>query len=485
MLVLALACAPSVVPVDTDPEPIVPTLDPAAIDAVLAAAEDGRSNNRGSGQQIAIWKNGVVYYVGAVGTADGARAIDEDTRFAVGSDTKKMTAIAALQAVAAGRLSTGTTVTAALPDLHFTAEHRPSAAITLHELLSHRSGLFDETPWDDDPDDASLAAYAYGPFAASEWAMSPPGALWNYSNPNFALAGLMVEASDGRAYADILEQDVAAPLGMERTVARLSELDDDAATGFGIASYAADDPFDPWSPYHATMGALAPSEQADNAFMRPAGGVWSTATDMCRLAGFLVDGDPDVLRDDLRQQIVTPQADLYPSWTPKQSYGYGMFLYPGFNLEGAYYETPFWVHGGNTLDMTSLLYVLPEKRLAVCILGNGYVDDLAPGAREAFRQWGDLPAPIDPVLPPPPSADLEKYVGTWTDPVTGPIVVAADGDGLAIRLPDVAARGHRVGRALTPVYADYFSFQVDGEDLTLAWVDGYVRNRRFVGTRGG
>ena len=107
MLILALACSHSddVTESETDETEVVETddtdvvdesLDPDAVAAVLGEAERSmrREAKLATGAQIAIWRDGRVYYVGSVGAAnqEGTRLIDEDTLFQVGSDTKKLTA---------------------------------------------------------------------------------------------------------------------------------------------------------------------------------------------------------------------------------------------------------------------------------------------------------------------------------------------------------------------------------------------------------
>lgn len=72
------------------------------------------------------------------------------------------------------------------------------------------------------------------------------------------------------------------------------------------------------------MGWTSPEEEADNAFIRPAGQVWSTASDMAALGGFLVAGDASVLSDALRERMQTGQVGLVPQVDPSViGYGYG------------------------------------------------------------------------------------------------------------------------------------------------------------------
>ena len=107
-----------------------------------------------------------------------------------------------------------------MPDLALASDPAYFGTLTLDELLSHRSGLYDYTPWLDAPDDAHLAATIRGRFAANEYAMMPAGIAWNYANPNFALAGFVTEVLDGRPWPAIVTADVLQPLGLVHTYAR-------------------------------------------------------------------------------------------------------------------------------------------------------------------------------------------------------------------------------------------------------------------------
>jgi CubicO group peptidase (beta-lactamase class C family) len=60
------------------------------------------------------------------------------------------------------------------------------------------------------------------PTALSDWAAgqstiplyAPPGSFWNYSNPNFSLAGLIAERASGLEYHQYMEDRVFGPAGM-------------------------------------------------------------------------------------------------------------------------------------------------------------------------------------------------------------------------------------------------------------------------------
>jgi len=462
-----------------------------ALDDALAT-DIGRAN-MASGASVAVWIDGqiIAFGVGDRHPDDGGE-ITADTLFQIGSDTKKMTAIAALQQVQAGRLSLDETMTDALPGFAFSLDTSWADEATLHDLLSHQSGFYDYTPWDSAPDDSELYDRAYGRFAENEWLMAPPGVFWNYANPAFSIIGLETQEADGRAWPDILAEDIWAPLGMTRTFGRLSEVaaDGDYATGNGVILLSGGDSFDSLSDDASyEIGTLEMADQVDNGFTRPAGLVWSTATDQMKLAQFLVNGDDTVLSDELREQVTTEQVQLYPT-VPGQYYGYGMILVDGMQLGRDYYETPLWIHGGNTLTMTSTFYILPEQQFGISILSNGYGDDFSKTLQAALTSLVELPDPSDgPTYE--DVGDLADYVGTWNDPYAlGDIVLTTDDSSLFISIPVLDELEIPYDTTLTPAIKDLFYLTVDGATYDLTFIDGadgtphqYLRNRSFVGVR--
>ena len=224
-------------------------------------------------------------YAEGFGTKDEAGdPVSPDTLFQIGSDTKKMTAIALLQQIDAGGVALETTVADLLPTLELAASPGTFDTLSIDRLLSHRSGLFDYTPWSEAPDDAELQLRTTTTFAANEYAMMPPGVAFDYSNPNFALAGVLIETLAARPWADVVIDDIAAPLGMDHTYARRDDMlaaELDIASGFGPIYDSDLDTFDLIALFSIGVtgaGWTTPEDHVDNAFTRPAGLVWSTAT---------------------------------------------------------------------------------------------------------------------------------------------------------------------------------------------------------------
>jgi D-alanyl-D-alanine carboxypeptidase len=140
-------------------------------------------------------------------------------RFRIASVTKSYTASVVLRLVAEGKLALSDSVERRLPKLVPNGKR-----ITIRQLLNHTSGLFE---LENDPQ-------IMKPYYAGEldhyWSMRqlvqkavthkplfPPGTRHSYSNTNYVVAGLIVEAVTGRSIGAELRGRVFRPLRLDLT----------------------------------------------------------------------------------------------------------------------------------------------------------------------------------------------------------------------------------------------------------------------------
>jgi len=123
-----------------------------------------------------------------------------------------------LQLVAEGKVRLDDSVERWLPGLV-----PNGAAITIQDLLDHTSGLFNYTD-DSDFDQAVVAdpARTWSPrelvaFATAHPPLFPPGTGWFYSNTNYVLLGLVVEAASGTTLEQQLRERIFQPRALEAT----------------------------------------------------------------------------------------------------------------------------------------------------------------------------------------------------------------------------------------------------------------------------
>ena len=432
-----------------------------------------------TGAQVAVWLDGECHYVGGFGSASAFedQEVTEDTLFMIGSDTKKITAILALQQVEAGTLTLDTPISELLP------EFQPPNALdfadaTLHELLSHQGGVSDYANFTTETTDEALYETAHGLFGESAWSMAEPGTFWNYSNPNFSLVGLMDETASESWWADRAYEGLFEPLGMAHSYARKADLEGPVSLGNGYSEFG-----------DTTLGPVSLEDTWEAAFVRPSGLVWSTAMDQCTLAAFLLHGNTDVLSDESLAWMQQPHVNTYPDLPG--GYGYGMFFSDGAYFGPDFYELPLWSHGGNTISHTSTFYVLPDQDFAIVILSNGYGDNFVGSVVNGVRTLVELPSPG--TAPPSEPVDLSRLddlTGTYQDPYNlGEIIISTDGSRLTVSMPDLDATSVPYNPTLSPLSTHVWIVTIQGIDYDVSFYEGddnemWLRNRSFVGYRG-
>jgi CubicO group peptidase (beta-lactamase class C family) len=473
--------------------PNAPGLSAAEVKSVEAAVAAALGKGLATSYSLAIWRDGQPIFSEAFGERESGVKATTQTEYQIGSDTKKITALALLAAVDSGKVTLDQTVKELLPELELAQAPGFLETVTVRDLLRHTSGLFDYTPWVEAASDDALSQTALGRFAENEYTFMPAGLAYRYANPDYSLIGLILEKLHGRPWAEIVTQSVLGPLGMDHTYARRDDLlehENDVATGYG--NRAPVDFFVSADAPEPDVGPIAPVDEIDNAFVRPAGLVWSTPTDQLALLGFFIDGAARVLSDDSRREMMAAQAPIYNHMTAA-GYGYGLIHQDGYRTtDGSYFPAPLVWHDGGTQAMTSLSLMLPEQRVAVSVLANGAGENLAPVADAALRAAAGarLPEPItQPNLLGTPSSDLASYAGTYSDPNLGEVTIRWTGAALAVEGPSLSAAGVTNAR-LTPAGNDLFLLKVGTDQLDISFYDGedgtahkYGVNREFVLTR--
>ncbi|MEV4313381.1 serine hydrolase domain-containing protein [Actinocrispum sp. NPDC049592] len=150
------------------------------------------------------------------GKANDTAPNGPDTLFAMASVTKMFTAVAIAQLVQAGKLAYNGKLGAYLTGF-------PAAmadAVTIHQLLTHSSGLGDPFTW---PDYMATALTWTSPeqvmdnttdFIRRSSLAFTPGAGFQYSNAGYHVLGAIVAAVSGQTYYDYIREHVFRPAGM-------------------------------------------------------------------------------------------------------------------------------------------------------------------------------------------------------------------------------------------------------------------------------
>lgn len=291
---------------------------------------------------VAVARGGSLVFARALGLADLEHevAATDATVYPIGSVTKTLTAVAALQLAEGGRLDLDRPVQQYCP-----AFPRGPALMTVRQLLAHTAGVrhYDYRRFDEDF--LNTRRFASIDDALSKFAADPlvgePGEQFHYSSWGYVLVGCAIEGASGESYAAYLTANVIQPADMAQTqLDVVAEIVASRARGYART----DD------------GALVNAGLFDASDRYPAGGLLSTPADLARFASALLRGE--LLGADGRRQLWS-SATL----STGEPTGYGL----GWDLAD---DGTAVYHGGTAFDATTFLYVRPDEDIVVAIAVN-------------------------------------------------------------------------------------------------------------------
>jgi CubicO group peptidase (beta-lactamase class C family) len=323
---------------------------------VAAAVEKLRADQGIPGIGAAVALGGELVWAAGFGQSDVENAVPvtNATTFRLGSISKPISAVAAMQLVEQGKLDLDAEVQRYVP-----AFPKKPWPITTRQLLAHLAGI---RHYQGDEFD-SIRRYSGVTEGLDIFKDDPllyePGTKYSYSTYGYSLVGAVVEAAAGRPFVPLLHDAVFVPAGM--TTAR----DDDAraiipgrAQGY----------------FKGPDGGLQNSEPADTSYKIPGGGIIATATDVARFGAAFLEGR--LVRPATVATMLTPvpTRDGVP-----HAYGLGFSSRSGPPREA-------W-HTGGQQRISTALYLRPDSGVVVVVLTN--LED-APGRVETARRIAEI-----------------------------------------------------------------------------------------------
>jgi CubicO group peptidase (beta-lactamase class C family) len=308
------------------------------------------------GAAVVMVRDGEVVSSRGYGFADVESQTPVDpamTLFGIGSVTKPLTAVAAMQQVERGHLDLDADINTYLD---FRVKDKNGTAVTLASLLTHTSG-FEERKIGfvtRDADDVESLGELLRDDVPTRFAAT--GEVHSYSNHNYALVGHLVERVSGQDFVTYMDKNVFGPLGMTNT-AFAHELPSDLASRLAVG-------------YEGGAGSRRP---ADRVYDRqyPAGEVVATPQDMATfMIALLEGGQVDGARVMGKETAATYLAAAYRP-APNM---------PGRTTGGL---EELWIngeqavaHGGDTLGgFSAQMVLLPARRTGFFLVYNVYSDE--------------------------------------------------------------------------------------------------------------
>lgn len=432
---------------------ISPAFSQVDVESIDKYIEQSRKDWNVPGLAVAIVKDGKVDLSKGYGLIELGKKekVDENTQFAIASNSKAFVASCIAKLVDEGKLSWKDKVRDYLPYFSLYNDEFVSAAVTIEDLLCHRVGLGtysgDVIWYKSDKSPEEIIKRAGSVREAFEFRDG-----YGYSNLMFIAAGEVIRKVTGVPWEEYVRENFMNPLGMSNTVISISDLSENAAT-----------------PHKPTLeNGTVPIKWASWDNSSAAGGILSSGSDMAKWMMMNLNGgvwSGDTLLDKEQQNLL---------WTPHNNYFLGeraKASIPGRHFSGYglgwgvmdYHGNLVVSHGGGYDGMYSRVMMVPDQKLGVVILTNSMEGISVPLAyyivnqylKRDMRDWSaeylerararnrhkeDVEArKAKRVTGTMTSLDMSEMVGTYYDPMYGDITISEVDSILRISFADAPA----------------------------------------------
>lgn len=217
------------------------TTECAAASGDLPETIDEIASTTGFSGVVRVDRGEQTEFAAAYGLADRAHGIPNtlQTRFAIASGTKGLTALVVMSLIEGGRLALDTPARDLLgDDLRLIPDD-----VTIEHLLAHRSGIGDYLDEDEltgitdyvmpVPVHRLASTADYLVVLDGHESAFPAGSAFSYNNSGYVVLALLAERATGASFADLVRDLVTTPAGMSATAfLRSDELPGEAARGY-------------------------------------------------------------------------------------------------------------------------------------------------------------------------------------------------------------------------------------------------------------
>lgn len=309
---------------------------PASVETLQAAFDDWSEEAEGGGVAHVRTVGGDTFTIATGVDAASGDNLEGGDRVRVGSISKVVTATLVMQMVDEGLIELDQPVGTYVSDLPV------GENVTVRQLLGHQSGIPNYTDTEGfrtvviDGPDRSPAPVDLLEFVAGE-SNFDPGTSFEYSNSNYIVAGLLVEAVDEKSLTQSLSARITGPLELEHT-----EFDDGTLADV-VSGHS----------------ALIPGGTSTSRSYRSiafgswaAGGLVTTVDELAAFLDALLFGD--LVSDAAREDMVEGLAD-------GAEYGLGLHPGPDFGVG----------HSGSIIGFNSIAEVdLDTREMVIVVVNN-------------------------------------------------------------------------------------------------------------------
>jgi len=414
-----------------------------------------REGNRQAGipgMSAALVDRDGVFWTCAIGVTDSTslREVTPSTMFSLQSISKLVTATAIMIAVQDGLLDLDTPITTYLPGFTVNSryEEDPAGKMTLRLLLSHRAGFTHEAPYGNNFEFGETSFERHIESISQTWLRYPVGERYAYSNLGIDLAGHILQVVSGRPFAQVVEETLLDPLGMNNTTYDWDVIQESENRASGYDKKNSDVPL-----RHALI---------------PCGGCFSSAGDMAIFIRFHLNGGIANGRRILATELLEEMYEMQEPFEG-QVFGYGLGTVKGWLWGDAVYDDYYLTHNGSGFGFNASVQWFPAFELGAVVMASGgssyFASEMANNLLTfAISQVGELKtrrifAGVDSLQF--NGRWLDDWLGTYIRP--SKLLISKDAGGYTI-----SVEGDK-GRPLTPISAGEAYYKTDSGFVTLLY----------------
>ena len=422
--------------------------DDAKLSEIDAYAEQVMKDWKQPGMAIAVVKDGKTvfakgYGVRKIGTSE---KVDENTQFAIASNSKAFTTAALSILIDDGKIGGwDDKVSKYLPEFHLYSPY-VTEDLTIRDIVSHRVGLdtfsgdllWYETNY---TSDEILNRLKY---------LKPVRGFrtgFGYQNLMFIAAGRIIEKVSGKSWGEFVKERILDPLGMTRTTASIKDLKDNAAF-----------------PHNESGGSLRVLHRGNVDGAAAAAGLNSSVADLSKWIRLqLAQGEFEGKRifsqknswEMWQPAVILPLSEAASRNMPSRHFNaYGL----GWNLFD-YQSKKIVTHSGGLDGMLSRTVLIPENKTGFVVLTNSEYPVYSIMYQKMLDVFTDAPKrdynaeSLKRVADQKKTADAERqkleaarvkdtksslslaaYAGTYSSPMYGDVTVSEENGKLVLKL---------------------------------------------------
>ncbi len=319
------------------------------------------SEKNGFSGAVLVSYKGKVLLKEAYGYADQKAKIPATTSmvFGSGSLTKQFTAAGILQLVKEGKISTDDTLSQFFDDLP-----EDKQKITLHQLLTHTSGIRSYSRCKGDSDCIDMEADEFFSKTFSTKLKFEPGSQYEYSNVGYSILGRIIELVSTEEYEVFLNRVFFKPLGMSKTGSLIPDWGASLYPKYYLYGKIQDDKRDTFIPKYQKANKVTWTVKAN-------GGIHTTLSDMHKWMSALANHE--ILTEELINLLTDKHVEMTTSGNNFYGYGWGMFTTNHQSAKFVPLNTKFVRHGGsNHFFKSEVIWKQDEEQLQIIMHANMY-----------------------------------------------------------------------------------------------------------------